>query len=93
MDYVAPMRNVRPPGGRWLRLFAVDIGRGPDGSWWALGDRTQAPSGAGYALENRLVLSQAFSDLYSQLNVRAACALLPRSQRRSQVGRSAGGPA
>ena len=70
MDYVGAMRNVRPPGGRWLRLFAVDIGRGPDGAWWVLGDRTQAPSGAGYALENRLVLSQAFSDLYSQLNVR-----------------------
>ena len=69
MDYVAAMRGVKPPGGRWLRLYAVDIGRGPDGSWWALGDRAQAPSGCGYALENRLVVSQAFPDLYSQLNV------------------------
>ena len=69
MDYVPGMRGVTPPGGRWLRLYAVDIGRGPDGDWWVLGDRTQAPSGGGYALENRLVVSQAFSDLYSQLNV------------------------
>ena len=69
MDFVAAMRGVKPPGGRWLRLYAVDIGRGPDGSWWALGDRAQAPSGCGYALENRLVVSQAFPDLYSQLNV------------------------
>jgi uncharacterized circularly permuted ATP-grasp superfamily protein/uncharacterized alpha-E superfamily protein len=68
-DYVAAMRKVKPPGGRWLRLYAVDIGRGPDGSWWALGDRAQAPSGCGYALENRLVVSQAFPDLYSKLNV------------------------
>ncbi len=68
-DYVPAMRSVKPPGGRWLRLYAADIGRGPDGAWWVLGDRTQAPSGCGYALENRLVLSQAFSDLYSQLNV------------------------
>ena len=68
-DYVAAMRGVTPPGGRWLRLYAVDLGRGPDGSWWALGDRTQAPSGCGYALENRLVISQAFPDLYAQLNV------------------------
>jgi uncharacterized circularly permuted ATP-grasp superfamily protein/uncharacterized alpha-E superfamily protein len=68
-DYVAAMRGVRPPGGRWLRLYAVDIGRGPDGSWWALSDRAQAPSGCGYALENRLVVSQAFPDLYAQLNV------------------------
>src|SRR5271166_4963476 len=69
IDYVAAMRGVKPPGGRWLRLYAVDIGRGPDGSWWALGDRAQAPSGCGYALENRLVVSQAFPDLYSRLNV------------------------
>ena len=32
-------------------------------------DRTQAPSGAGYALENRLVLSRAFSNLYKSMNV------------------------
>jgi uncharacterized circularly permuted ATP-grasp superfamily protein/uncharacterized alpha-E superfamily protein len=68
-DFVAAMRGVKPPGGRWLRLYAADIGRGPDGGWWVLGDRTQAPSGAGYALENRLVVSGAFPDLYSQMNV------------------------
>ncbi|THD44877.1 MAG: hypothetical protein E7774_09180 [Bradyrhizobium sp.] len=68
-DFVAAMRGVLPPGKRWLRLYAVDIGRGPDGRWWALGDRAQAPSGSGYALENRLVVSQAFSHLYSRLNV------------------------
>ena len=56
----APLRGVKPPGGRYLQLYAADLGRGPDGRWWVLGDRTQAPSGAGYALENRLVLSRAF---------------------------------
>ena len=68
-DFVSVMRGVKPPGGRWLRLYAADIGRGPDGRWWVLGDRAQAPSGAGYALENRLVISQAFSELYAQMNV------------------------
>ena len=68
-DFVAAMRGVVPPGKRWLRLYAADIGRGPDGRWWALGDRAQAPSGSGYALENRLVVSQAFSNLYGRMNV------------------------
>ena len=68
-DFVAAMRGVKPPGGRWLRLYAADIGRGPDGRWWVLGDRAQAPSGSGYALENRLVVSQAFPDLYREMNV------------------------
>ena len=64
-DFVPAMRGVKPPGGRWLRLYAADIGRGPDGGWWVLGDRTQAPSGAGYALENRLVVSRRFPELYA----------------------------
>ena len=65
--------------GRWSRrqtagrpLSAFLCGRcrpRPDGRWWVLNDRTQAPSGAGYALENRLVLSRAFSDVYKPMNV------------------------
>jgi uncharacterized circularly permuted ATP-grasp superfamily protein/uncharacterized alpha-E superfamily protein len=68
-DFITAMRGVKPPGKRWLRLYAADIGRGPDGRWWVLGDRAQAPSGSGYALENRLVVSQAFPSLYHDMNV------------------------
>lgn len=68
-DYLRAMHGVRPVGGRWLRIYAADIGRGPDGRWWVLGDRAQAPSGAGYALENRLILSRAFPSLYRDMNV------------------------
>ncbi|TPQ35318.1 hypothetical protein C2U70_14765 [Bradyrhizobium guangdongense] len=68
-EYLRPVCGVPPPGGRYLSIYAADVGRGPDGRWWVLGDRTQAPSGAGYALENRLVLSRAFSDLYKSMNV------------------------
>ena len=68
-DFLRAMQGVKPPGGRWLRLYAADIGRGPDGRWWVLGDRAQAPSGTGYALENRLVLSRALPSLYREMNV------------------------
>ncbi len=68
-DFMRPMQGVKPPGDRWLRLYACDIGRGPDGRWWVLGDRAQAPSGTGNALENRLVLSRAFPNLYRDMNV------------------------
>src|SRR5882762_6476978 len=60
-EYLRPVCGIKPPGGRYLSLYASDVGRGPDGRWWVLGDRTQSPSGAGYALENRLVLSRAFT--------------------------------
>ena len=58
-EFLRPLVGVAPPGGAHLRFYAVDLGRSPDGRWWVLGDRTQAPSGAGYALENRLALSRA----------------------------------
>jgi uncharacterized circularly permuted ATP-grasp superfamily protein/uncharacterized alpha-E superfamily protein len=68
-EYLRPVCGIKPPGGRYLSLYAADVGRGPDGRWWVLSDRTQAPSGAGYALENRLVLSRAFASLYKSMNV------------------------
>jgi len=68
-NFLRPLQGVTPPGGRHLHLYAADLGRGPDGQWWVLGDRAQAPSGAGYALENRLVLSRALPHLYNEMNV------------------------
>ena len=44
----------------YLHLYAVDLARAPDGRWWAIGDRTDAPLGVGYALENRIVVSRMF---------------------------------
>jgi len=68
-EYLRAVCGIVPPGGKYLNVYAADLGRGPDGRWWVLGDRTQAPSGMGYALENRLVLSRAFTDLYKSMNV------------------------
>ncbi len=68
-DYLQPVAGLLPPDQKFLHFYAVDLGRGPDGKWWVLGDRTQAPSGAGYALANRLVLSRTFPTLYGEMNV------------------------
>jgi len=68
-EFLRPMVGVTPAGGAHLRFYAVDVGRSPEGRWWVLGDRTQAPSGAGYALENRIALSRAMPDIYRALRV------------------------
>src|SRR5262245_28678457 len=68
-EFLRPLVGVAPAGDAHLRLYAVDVGRSPDGHWWVLGDRTQAPSGAGYALENRLALSRAMPEVYRGLKV------------------------
>ena len=77
-DYLRPLVGLKPPGGRWMNLYAADLGRGPDGRWWVLGDRAQAPSGAGYALENRLVMSRAWPARYRSMNVERVGAVLSR---------------
>src|SRR6266567_4590699 len=68
-EFLRPLVGVAPPGGAHLRFYAVDVGRGADGRWWVLGDRTQAPSGAGFALENRLALSRAIPEIYRGIKV------------------------
>ncbi len=68
-EFLRPLVGVAPPGGAHLRFYAVDVGRGADGRWWVLNDRAQAPSGAGYAIENRLALSRAIPDIYRKARV------------------------
>ena len=67
--FLRPVQGIRPAGGVHLFQYAADLARAPDGSWWVVSDRTQAPSGAGYALENRLVVSRVFPQMFSDLNV------------------------
>jgi uncharacterized circularly permuted ATP-grasp superfamily protein len=68
-EYLRPMVGIKPSSGHFLHFCAFELGRGPDGAWWVLGDRTQAPSGAGFALENRVATTRALSDIYADMNV------------------------
>ncbi|MEF9897283.1 MAG: circularly permuted type 2 ATP-grasp protein [Pseudomonas sp.] len=68
-NFLWPCQGISPPGGTFLHVYAVDLARAPDGRWWVTADRTQAPSGAGYALENRTIVSRALPELYRDLRV------------------------
>ena len=68
-NFLWPCQGIQVPGQTFLHVYAADLARGPDGRWWVTADRTQAPSGAGYALENRTVVSRAFPELYRDLHV------------------------
>ena len=67
--YLRPMHGVKPPGDTWLHITAFDLARGPDGNWWVVSQRTQAPSGLGYLLENRLAISRQFPQAFEALDV------------------------
>ena len=68
-EFLRPMVGVKPADGHFLHFCSFEIGRGPDGGWWVLSDRTEAPSGAGFAIENRVATARAFSDVYAETHV------------------------
>lgn len=61
--------KIKLPGDYQLPIYSADISRGPDGKVWVIKDRTQAPSGMGYALENRSALSRVIPELFHQHQV------------------------
>ncbi|MDX3924461.1 MAG: circularly permuted type 2 ATP-grasp protein [Shinella sp.] len=68
-EFLRPLVGTAPAGGHFLHFCSFEVGRGPDGNWWVLSDRTEAPSGAGFALENRVATTRAFSDVYAETHV------------------------
>ena len=59
----------KPHDGTFLHFYAADLARAPDGRWWVVGDRTDAPLGLGYALENRIVTSRMLPNAIRDFNI------------------------
>lgn len=68
-DFLRACHGIRPADGVYLHLYAADLARSPDGQWWVLSDRTQIPTGAGYALANRLVTSRVLPEAFRACRV------------------------
>jgi uncharacterized circularly permuted ATP-grasp superfamily protein len=67
--YLRPLHGTVPVGGSFLHMVAFDLAHAPDGRWWVVGQRTQAPSGLGYALQNRILVSRLFADSFRAMQV------------------------
>ncbi|HWH74649.1 MAG TPA: circularly permuted type 2 ATP-grasp protein [Methylibium sp.] len=68
--YLHALHGVAPVGGVRLHVCAFDIARGPgDSGWWVVSQRTQAPSGLGYVLENRMAVSRQFPEAFREMRV------------------------
>lgn len=101
--YLLPCHGVELSTPRPLILYAADLTRAPNGCWQVIGDRTQSPSGAGYALENRTVLSRVMPSLFRDSHVhrlagffrslrRALLRLAPRREERARIAVLTPGP-
>lgn len=62
--FLRTFHGIRVPDDVFLHLYAADLARSATGQWWVVADRTEAPSGMGYTLENRLVSSSMFPESF-----------------------------
>lgn len=69
-EFLRPCHGLKVPEDTYLHLLAFDLARSPNGKWWVLNDRTQAPTGLGFALENRSITSRSLPDLFNSHHVR-----------------------
>ncbi|TVQ88473.1 MAG: hypothetical protein EA400_09180 [Chromatiaceae bacterium] len=83
-DYLLPCHGTTVAAERPLVFYSADLTRDPSGHWRIIGDRTQSPSGAGYALENRVVLSRVIPSLFRDSHVHRLAGFF-RSVRRAMI--------
>jgi uncharacterized circularly permuted ATP-grasp superfamily protein/uncharacterized alpha-E superfamily protein len=68
--FLRPCSGIRLPGKHQLILYSADVAKSTKGKIWVVADRTQAPSGSGYALENRTTMTRVIPELFNGLKVR-----------------------
>jgi uncharacterized circularly permuted ATP-grasp superfamily protein/uncharacterized alpha-E superfamily protein len=78
--FVRPFHGLRPESESALLLYSAELARSADGQWWVMADRTEAPPGAGYALENRIVTSRTIPQLMHRVGVQRLAPFFIRLQ-------------
>jgi uncharacterized circularly permuted ATP-grasp superfamily protein len=67
--FLLPYCRPGVPPQRILHVYGADVARSPDGRWWVLDDRCESPSGAGFALQNRIAMSRMLPDVIHECRV------------------------
>jgi len=75
-----PFLHLPKNSDRRLMFYGCEVARSPDGRWWAMADRTEGPAGAGYALENRIVISRTWPRLIHDCHVQRLAPFFMRLQ-------------
>lgn len=74
--YLRSCQALEVRGGAYLQSYAVDLARSADGRWWVMADRTQAPGGLGFSLENRAVVSRILPEAVREIQPRQILEIL-----------------
>lgn len=78
--YLLPFHNLPLAGNKHIHHYAAELARSPDGRWWVMADRTEVPSGSGYAVENRIVASRTWPHLIQDCRVQRLASYFMKMQ-------------
>lgn len=67
--WLRPMVGAGKQNAHLLNTVSFEIGRGPDGKWWVISDLIEAPSTAGFAVENRIAMGRVFPNFFTGANI------------------------
>ena len=67
--FLLPCVGLFPAGGHQLTIYSADLTRDADGRFWVVEDHTYPPFGAGYALENRIIMTRSFPRMFKDYQV------------------------
>lgn len=76
-QFLRNCHGIEIHGGNHIPFYAVDLARSPEGHWSVIADRTQTPSGLGFALENRAILSRVLPEAMQSVAPRSLAGTLP----------------
>ena len=79
-QFFRPFCGLHDRTTRSMIVYAAELARGPSGQWFVMADRADAPVGAGYALENRIVTSRTIPSLMHLQPVQRLAAFFVRLQ-------------
>ncbi|MGB7432712.1 MAG: circularly permuted type 2 ATP-grasp protein [Ahrensia sp.] len=81
-NWLRPMMGVGNQDTKLINAISFEIGRGPDGNWWVISDLIEAPSTAGFAIENRIAMGRVFPNFFAGANVRRLAGFFQEFQQR-----------
>jgi uncharacterized circularly permuted ATP-grasp superfamily protein/uncharacterized alpha-E superfamily protein len=84
-EFLLAAQGTCPPDDVYLHLIAFDLGRSPDGQWRVLANRTEAPIGLGFSLENRILTARAMNELFNRAGITRLSGFLGRYRRKLQA--------
>lgn len=80
--WLRPMVGFGTQGTHLLNTLSFEIGRGPDGKWWVISDLIEAPSTAGFAVENRIAMRRVFPNFFASANIHRLAGFFQEFQQR-----------